>query len=483
MSGPSAAERPTASRRYWIIVTALVIAELTCALESNMLTVALAQLYGQYGDPVRVTWLITAYALTSASSAAICSRLGDIYGRRRMLLIMLLCAAVGSFISAFGPNLGVIILGRALQGASLAVLPLAFGILREAAPDKRRLDLGVGVLGGTFSFSTGLGIVLGGIIVDRAPWQNIFLVSGSVALVALVFGFFVLPKGKTRPAIGRLDLIGGVAFVFPIAALLLGLNLGRTQGWDSASAWGLVLGGVAGLVAWTLYELKIPNPMIDVRLLRKPQIAIVNAVIALAAMGPMIYPNVLMPLLQQPVWTGVGLGISATLAGLVKLPTNLTSGVGAIYSGYLAQKFTFRPVVVAATAVNLVAWVLLTINHGSVWLLVIAAVLMIAPAQTILFGCAPSLIMEVTPEDRTSEATGLSSVLRAVAMAVGSQFIAFALASSSITNAAGESYPDEHSYLVTFIVVTGFAFASFLAALMIPRPGRKPALVTAPEPA
>ena len=467
--------------RFWLVVATLVTAEMTSAMSTSMISVALAHLYGLYGDPVRVTWLITIYGLTSAATAAICSRLGDLYGRRRMLIIMLLVAAAGSLISAYGRDLNVVIAGRALQGCAMAVLPLAFGILRETARDKRQLDVGVGILGGTYSFSTGVSVVLGGVIIDRANWQDIFLVSAVVAMIALVMAWKILAKDRPRPAQGPLDLVGGIGVVFPIAALLLGLNNIKLQGWGAPLTLSLFAGGVVGLVAWTLYELRQKNPMIDVRLLKVPQIVIVNLVICFTSMGPLIYPQVLMPLLQQPVWTGVGMGITATMAGLIKLPTNVTSGATAIASGYLAQRYTFRPIIILATGATFFAWVLLTLEHNSIWLLVAAAVLVLAPAGTILFGCAPSLIIEATPEDRTSEATGLSSVLRALAMAVGSQVIAVTLSTSLVSNGAGAKFPDQKAYFATFAVVTGFALASFLFSLLIPRP--RAALQLEPAPA
>lgn len=124
------AHREAGSKYFWPVVAALVLAELTCALESNMIMVALSKLYELYGDPVHVGWLITAFSLASAASATLCSRLGDIFGRRRVLLIMLGVACVGSVISATSHDLNIIILGRVLQGASMA------GRKRRSSPPK-----------------------------------------------------------------------------------------------------------------------------------------------------------------------------------------------------------------------------------------------------------------------------------------------------------------------------------------------------------
>jgi len=453
---------------FWSVLMALVIAEMVAGLQSTMVVVALSQLYGHYGSPLRITWLLTAPALTATVAAAMFGRMGDLYGRKRVITWVLILAATGSALCAFSSNIDVIIVGRALEGTSMAILPLAFGVLRNAAPDQRRLNVGVGILGGTYSFTIGLGMFLSGVIIDHAPWQTIFQVTGAAAIGALLVVVVVLPRDRPVTATGRLDYIGGLTLVIPIGAFLAGLNLGRLWGWSDPTVLSVIGLSIFGLVGWIFYVLRRPSPIMDLRQLRVPRVAIVNATLAITAMGPMIYPYVFLPILQQPVWTGVGFGVSATLAGLFKLPTNLTSGLASVSAGYLAARLTFRPVVIAATAINLLAWLLLWAQHGSIWIVVGAAVLLMAPASTIINACGPALIMDVTPPERTSEAMALSSVLRGLAMAIGSQLIALALSTSAVSNAAGTVYPDESAYGTVFIMVSGLALAAFICALLIP---------------
>ena len=145
------------------IVIALVIAEVISAFEASMIYAALPTLMREFGDPAGVGWVLTAYLLVGSVSAGLASRLGDLFGRRRVVLALLACSASGSLISASSSGLGGLVCGRALQGMSAALLPLAIGIVREhlAAP---RVPVAVGWLTATATFSAGAGLLLGGLL-------------------------------------------------------------------------------------------------------------------------------------------------------------------------------------------------------------------------------------------------------------------------------------------------------------------------------
>jgi len=450
------------------LLALLIAIEFVAALESSMIYPALSKLYGIYGDPTHVGWLITASVLASALSSALCSRLGDLYGRRRMLLLMLSVAVAGSAISAVASNLNVIILGRAMQGVTFAILPLAFGILRENAKDSRDLNLGVGLLGGAYALSGGLGFVLSGLIVDNTRWQHIFTLTASVALLMLLIAMRYLPKGEIPAKPQRLDLPGAL-FVLPISTLLVALTYGKSLGWNSPVLLALLAFGVASLVAWVLYELRQDDPLIELRLLRNRTIAMVNATICFTAMAPMIYPLLILPLLQQPLWTGIGFGFSATMAGIIQLPTSATSGLAGIGAGVFARRYSMRPAIILATMCNFAAFTSLIFYHQSALFVVAICILLIAPAVVIIFSCAPGLIVEAAPAERTSEAAGLSAMLRYLAVAMGTQLMALCLATSSISNGKGVKYPDESAYVATFTTVAGCCLASLIFAFMIPR--------------
>lgn len=469
MSGSSRGGAAGAAIMSFPMLLAILIgAEFTSAMATGMIYTALSKLYAIYGDPAHVTWLVTAFALSSAGSAVLFSRLGDIYGRGLMLKWMLVAVTVGCAVSALATDLDVIILGRALQGMSTAILPLGFGILREFTHDSRQLNFGVGLLGGTYALSVGMGVILSGIIIDNMQWQHIFTVTGIASALILVMTLMLLPNGLERPTTKGIDWLGALVIV-PVSALLLALTLGKSHGWSSPEVLGLLIGGAVSLAIWVIYELRHPDPLVELRLLKDPTILTVNLLMSVTALGPTIYPQVVLPLLQQPVWTGVGFGVTATVAGLLKLPTNLTSGIASIAAGLVARKYSLAPAIVLASVMQLVAFAVLIFSHDSMWVIVGLCVVLVAPAATIIYGCAPGLIIEVSPPERTSEATGLASVLRSLASSIGTQLVALSLASSSIVNDKGTRFPDDYAYTFTFGFITLCCVGTMILAFIVLR--------------
>lgn len=434
---------------FELLLTILVLAELTCAMETNMMFVAMATLYRIYGNPFHVGWLITGFSLTAAASAAICGRLGDIYGRTSVLAVVLAISAMGSILSASTDHLGTIIAGRAIQGVSMAILPLAYGILKEAAPAKRVMS-GVGILGATYTVGGGAAGLLGGILVDAGQWQTIFWVGAGLALATLVGIAGWLPRSARSDAARKLDVIGGALFAPAIGAILLSFALSQQKGWTAGNIALLLAGLVTGLI-WMRYELRHKNPLIDVRLLCRRQIALTNVCVFFTALGPMLSPLILLPLLQQPIWTGVGLGVSAAVAASIKIPGNVVGGVLSAWASSRAERWGIRQIVLVGTLLTMVGWAIILFKHDSVFWIGVTFALILAPGMIIIAACTPGLIMEAAPPDRISEATGLMQVVRSLGYTIGSQLLAFILGSSTVrsTKIAGE-YPAEAAYLASF---------------------------------
>ncbi|RJG00670.1 MFS transporter [Noviherbaspirillum sedimenti] len=461
------------SARMWLMLFAIGTAELAGAFETGMIYTALAVFLKEFGDPIGVGWLLTGYLLVGGATVAICSRLGDIYGRRRVVLIMLAICAIGSLVSAFATSLTWVIVGRCLQGMAAPILPLCYGLAREHMPPAR-VPLAIGVIGGTAAAGVGAGILLGGVIVDNFSWHALFYWSTAIVIVGWLVVFTILPPSQRQPSTKPLDVVGALLFAPAVAALLFAVSKGAAWGWFDARTLGLAFGALAVLSYWVYYELQQEEPMIDVRLLANRQILLANICMGLAAFGAM-QAQVISLLLQQPTWTLVGLGASATLAGALKVPGNIAGSLSSPVSGWVASKYGGRMAMMVGALICAVGWTALTFDHSQLWI-VAATVLITGSGIVFLFAAIPNVIVEVCPKERTSEATGLSVVVRTTFHAAGGQILAVVMASSTITDPArGKGvFPTEQAYTTVFVVIALCCWLCVLIAYMLPHRARAP---------
>src|SRR5690606_19892390 len=165
-------------------------------------------------------WILTGCLLVSSVAAALCARLGDLHGRRRVLLIVLAACAVGSFVSAFSTSLTGVVIGTAIQGLSGTILPLCLGLASERLP-REKVPVAVGIIVGAVMAGGGGGLLLGGWLVDRFDWHAIFLASGSFAIVGmLAVGLVIRPRAVVRAPSERMDVCRGILFALGVVLLM-----------------------------------------------------------------------------------------------------------------------------------------------------------------------------------------------------------------------------------------------------------------------
>jgi len=450
------------------LVLSLMLAEVVSAFETSMLYSALPTISRESGDPILAGWLVTAYLLAGAVSAALIGRLGDLYGRRRVLLIVLALSAVGSLISAVSRDLHLVILGRAMQGLCAGVLPLAYGLVREHVPIKH-VPLALSFVSMMAAVGAAVGLVLGGYLTQHAHWSVLFQITTVVPLLAIVAVRLTTPEGmRAERGSSRLDYLGGVVFAAGVAAALIGISRGSNWGWASPATLGTIALGLTLLVVWAFYEYRHPNPMINVRLLAQRQLALVNLSCAALALGALQVSLIFVMLLQQPAWTGIGLGLTATATGLLKLPSNLTGIVGGPLSGAIAGRLgSARGGAVIGAFCIVLGFSAISLFNGDTWSVVMCSmVIMLGVAMT--YSAMPILIAETAPPERLSEIAGMLAVIRASCMAAGTQIIVVLLALSTVER-DGTSYPAPEAFHSVFVFTIVTALLSLLGFWFLPR--------------
>jgi MFS family permease len=409
-------------------------------------------------------WVVTSTLLAAAVTTPIAGRLGDMYGKRRIVLVLLAVLVLGSVIAALSTGIGSMIVGRTLQGAVVGVVPLGVSILRDVLHEKR-VDSAIALISATLGVGGALGLPVSALVSQYSDWHVLFWIAGGLGAVVFVLVLLVVPVSVLRTP-GRFDFVGAAGLAIGLIGVLLAVSRGNTWGWLSPLTLSLGIGGVLVLLVWGWYELRIDDPLLDLRVAARRPVLLTN--LASVAMGFALFAsNVVYPqILELPVETGSGFGLSLLAASLVVMPSGLVMMVLSPISGRLARTIGPRVLLVAG-AISLIAAYGFTLLFASeVWHLVIANILI---GFGIGFGYAamPMLIMRSVPPSETGASNGLNALARSLGTSTAAAIVGVVLASMS-TVQNGSQVPTPEAFQVSFLLGGGAAVVALVLALFIP---------------
>ena len=433
------------------------------SLSQTMLVPALTELRTSlHTTQVLVTWLLTSYLVSAAVCTPVFGRLGDMFGKRRMLLVSVGAFAVGNVISALGQDVGVVIAGRVVQGAAGGMFPLLFGIIRDEFP-REKVGGGIGLVSSTLGIGSGVGLLLGGVLVDAYSWHAIFWLGAAASLVSVVAIAIFVPESPVR-ATGRVDWAGAGVLSVGMVLVLFGVSEGKTWGWGSVRVLGLIAGGVVVLALWLPLQARTRDALVDVATLRAPAVLMTNLSTLLIGFG-MFGAYVLVPqIIEAPTSTGYGHGGSATHAGLLILPGSLSMLLFGPLSGSLGSRFGHRWSLLIGCVLSTVGLATIAELHdsdlqvASLWFVVTIGI-------GFAFAAMPNLIVASVPSDQTGQATGFNAVVRSVGNSVGTQVTAVVVASSAV----GTQIATDSGFRNAFLLCAGVSAVSCVLTLLIPR--------------
>ncbi len=410
-------------------------------------------------------WAVTATLLAAAVATPVTGRLGDMYGKRRMLLLSMAMLVIGSAVAGLSDSLVPMIVGRALQGLSSGVIPLGISILRDELPAER-----LGSATATISASLGVGGALGlpaaALIADNFDWHALFWTSAALGVVALVMVLLLVPESKVRTG-GRFDLAGSAGMAAGLVCLLLAISKGGDWGWSSGTTLGLFAAAVVVLVAWGLYELRVERPLVDLRGAARPQVLITN--LASVAIGfSMFSMSLVIPqLLQLPERTGYGLGQSLLAAGLVMAPSGLVMMALAPVSALLSRAKGPKVTLMTGALIVAAGYGLNVLLMEEVWHFVLASCV-IGAGIGFTYGAMPALIMGAVPASETGAANSLNTLMRSIGTSVASAVAGVVLAQMT-TRFGAHALPSESGFRTVLALGAGAALLGFAVAAFIPR--------------
>jgi EmrB/QacA subfamily drug resistance transporter len=456
-------------------LTILSFAALAFALAQTTLLPALGLLARElHTDSSGVAWTITGYLIAAAVCTPLVGRLGDMFGKRRMLVISLSVFAAGSVTAALSSSLELMVAGRALQGVGGGIFPLCYSIIRDEFP-RERVATSIGLISATFGVGGGVGLVVGGLLVDHASYHWIFWLGGAMAAIAAVLTQLLIPESPNRSP-GRVDLRGAAVLAAGLVLPLLAIARANEWGWGSATTLGLLGAGAAILTGWVVLQLRTEQPLADVRTLARPAVMMTNLTTLLIGFG-MFGSFILIPqLAEAPVASGYGFGFDATGAGLLMLPAALVMLVTGPLSATIGKRIGLKAPLALGALVAAVGLLGLALDHGShAGLLGWNVVLSIGIGLS--FAAMPVLIFAAVPQHETGEATGFNMLIRSVGASLGSQ-VSAAILAGSVT--AGALLPTDGAYTTAFLVSAAIAAAASVAALLIPAAAPRRAPIARP---
>jgi MFS family permease len=445
-------------------VLVLALGSLTYQVAQTALLPAVPNLVKAYDtNSSGVAWTFTAFLLSAAVLTGVFGRLGDMFGKRRLLVIGLMIVALGNVLCALASGLPVVIAGRVLQGAAGAVFPLAFGIIRDEFP-KERVRFGIGLISATAGIGAGGGLVIGGLLVEHVNFHWIFWTTGAMALVSGLATWWLVPESPDRrPA--RVDVRGAVILAVGLVLPLFAVTQAHAWGWTSARTLGLIVAGLLVLAAWVAIERVTVAPLVSIVTLSRPPVLMTNFVTFLTGFG-MFSVFLLVPqLVQAPKSTGYGFSASASQAGLLIVPGALIMMAVGPLSGPLGGRLGSRIPLAIGGVITAAGVVGLGLIHNS-QLIVLGFSAVGCAGVGLTYGAMPNLIIEAVPQHETGEATGLNVVVRLIGTALGAQICGSILAGSVI---AGDALPSNDGFRTSFLVSGAVAAIGGALSLVIPR--------------
>ncbi|MCG5216272.1 MFS transporter [Streptosporangium sp. KLBMP 9127] len=413
-------------------------------------------------SPANASWVITSTLLAAAVCNPVAGRLGDMYGKRRMLIISLVLMVAGSTVCALSGSLGPVVVGRVLQGCAIGVIPLGISIMRDELPPAR-LGPAMALMSATLGAGGAIGLPLAAFVAQRADWHALFWMAAGAGALNLVLVLLFVAESPLR-APGRFDLPGALGLTVGLVCLLLAVSKGGDWGWTSPVTLALFAGAAVVLPLWGRLQLRTRSPLVDLRTSARRPVLLTNLASVMVGFSLFAMSLIVPQLLQAPRSTGYGLGLSLLDAALCLAPGGLVMMLLSPVSARVSARWGPKTALVTGSAIIACGYTAGLGLMSAAWQVVIT-VTIVSVGIGLAYSAMPALIMSAVPVTETAAANGLNALMRAVGTAVSSAVISVVLAQMTI---ASGTAPSLTGLRVALVLGAAAAAVGLLIALAIP---------------
>ncbi len=410
------------------------------------------------------TWAVTATLLAGAVATPTVGRLGDLYGKRRLLLVSLGMLVAGSVVCALSDSLIPMIAGRALQGLSAGVIALGISIMRDEVPSGR-LASATALMSASLGVGGALGLPAAAFLAERVHWQILFWVAAGMGLLAMIGVLVRVPASSARSS-GRFDPVGALGLSIVLACLLLAISRGADWGWGSGLTLGLFAASAVVFLAWVLWENRVAAPLVDLRATMRPQVLLTNVASAVFGFAMFAMSLVVPQVVQLPSETGYGLGGTMLTVGLIMAPSGLVMMAMAPVSARLSRAKGPKTTLLVGAFVVAVGYGIGIGWLSTEWQLVLIGSV-VGAGIGLAYGAMPALIMAAVPRSETAAANSLNTLMRAIGTSVSSAVTGVVLATMT-TRVGMVEVPSQSSFRVVMVIGAGAALTALVVAAFLP---------------
>lgn len=458
------------TRKQIVMLAVLVFGTFVTVLNQTVVSPALPSIMAEMSvDAATAQWLTTGFTLVNAIMVPVTAFLTDRFTTRRLFLASMILFTCGTALAAWGPNFPVLLAGRLVQAGGAGILmPLVMTVLMWTFPVDRR-GTAMGVFGIVIAFAPAIGPTVAGIIIDQANWHIMFWIIAALCAVVIVFAGAVLERGGETNKDVTLDVVSVILSTLGFGGLLYGLSAIGSYGITADSVAGVVIGAVA-LVFFFRRQLRMEQPMLQVRVLANRKFLIATIIVMLVQ-GALLAGGILIPIMLQSY-----MGMSATTSGIVLLPGAIVMGAMGPIAGRLFDKHGPRVLAVTGTgilALTTATFIFMGPGTGLVTLTVIYTVRLFS--LSLVNMPISTWGMNALPDKLVNHGTSVQNTFRQVAGSLGTATIVStstaatnAVAGSTDATSAGVFGIHMAFVVATALCVIGFALT---VALVRNKPG------------
>ena len=465
------------------------------------------------------SWILTAYLVSGAVMTPIAGKLSDIYGRKKILLIIMVIYAVGVSLSGFAANIYFMLIARAIQGIGMSMFPIAFGIVRDVFP-REKISIGQGVITSMFASGAVIGLAVGGIIIQNYGWRTTFftIIPIAIALLLVIRRFINVDEGNLREqeeqskigenshisneiekrienkyndnndkgSVNQIDIKGAITLAATITSLLLVLTFIETSG-SSVIATNvssnssnhsnfsttpilipfLIICGIISFILFVVIERRSKYPLVDFRLMLNKSILPANLIIMLVGMSMFMVFQTIPILVRNP--GPVGFGEDAISTGKVQLPFAIVLLIFGPTSGFIISKLgSLKPIILGA-CITAAAFIGLLMFH-STELLVSANLAVLSTGLSLTSVGAMNVIILSTPRQFSGISLGMSTLMRIVGAAIGPALAGmFMQTNQTLLNINGITryFPSADSFNLIFLSAVLISVVSIVLTIIL----------------